>query len=239
MGSGWPYRVIACLSRLVPRHRRDEWRREWDAELRHFEQQTAVRSGAQARLFARSLGAIPDALVLAFTTSRTRGVEQRVGQVVAADPLPDYLNGIPAAFCAWLAAMVTTFILAFAFHGFGELLIFSTVGWAVPAGIGCVTLIWPIVGGLLALTHAQRSVVATIVTGAVGAYVAMLTLYSIGHLLWAKAPLSGFLWSLLDHPLPNSRRILPQFIGLIVGGVVFALVYRNLLGTRRPGLSRD
>lgn len=67
MNAGWHHRVIGAASRLVPLERRSEWRREWDAELRHFEKQLDSRTSVgtrRSRLFYRSLGALPDACYL-------------------------------------------------------------------------------------------------------------------------------------------------------------------------------
>ena len=54
-------RIVRIVSRLVPRWRRDDWQREWDAEL--VAQRTEEDGGAPSVL-DRSSGAIADALYL-------------------------------------------------------------------------------------------------------------------------------------------------------------------------------
>jgi hypothetical protein len=72
MTGGLHFRVIALLSMLVPRGRRDEWRREWEGELACVEQRPARRA-TRWQLFARACGAWPDALHLNLTHEMVEG----------------------------------------------------------------------------------------------------------------------------------------------------------------------
>jgi putative ABC transport system permease protein len=54
-------RVLRCLSWLVPRHRRDEWLREWEGEVSHYLAAAGSTGGGLARRLA---GALPHALWL-------------------------------------------------------------------------------------------------------------------------------------------------------------------------------
>ena len=54
--------LVSMASRLVPRAERHQWRREWDAELRHRWSRGRVASRRQeADMVRRSLGAMVDA----------------------------------------------------------------------------------------------------------------------------------------------------------------------------------
>lgn len=55
-------RLITCLAALLPRAIRDDWRREWHAELDHHEHQLRAWRARHVgwQLFVRSAGAIWD-----------------------------------------------------------------------------------------------------------------------------------------------------------------------------------
>ncbi len=57
----WPRRLIGLVSPLVPSSMRDDWRREWDAELVHAAEESRLSPRA---LLRRSLGAFADAIWL-------------------------------------------------------------------------------------------------------------------------------------------------------------------------------
>ena len=59
-------RLVAAAARGVPRDRRDEFRRQWIAELAHYAQwlERSGESHARLRLLARAAGAIPHAIQL-------------------------------------------------------------------------------------------------------------------------------------------------------------------------------
>src|SRR5262249_17220002 len=61
-------RLIGLVSLIVPRRLREDWRREWEAELRHHEslliQWRRSGSGNRQELLRHSLGSLRDALML-------------------------------------------------------------------------------------------------------------------------------------------------------------------------------
>jgi hypothetical protein len=79
MTNGWPYRIVAILRWLVPRERRADWQREWEAELQHFESRLAPAAGRHWRLLQRVAGSVADASYLAIAGQRDQSGASVVG----------------------------------------------------------------------------------------------------------------------------------------------------------------
>jgi len=56
--------VVAAVSIIAPRDRRDDWRREWEAEIWHFLATNPPRARTTLRVLWRLLGAVPHAVWL-------------------------------------------------------------------------------------------------------------------------------------------------------------------------------
>jgi hypothetical protein len=223
--------VVAIASRLVPRRGRAEWRREWEAEIRHFE--ASARTGARrsAPLFVHVLGAIPDAGALA---AAGVGKWLKEGPPANPDSASQMLVAVPAAVLAWGTMMIVTaagslvFGLYFARPGSdlagAEAAIFFPMMAAIPFGVACVAVYWPAVAALMALTRGRISRTRLTLFGGVLVYPAGIFLMCVGHLMWGREPLLVFLTKILSFPLPGPM-LLPHFAALALGGAVFGAFY--------------
>jgi hypothetical protein len=223
--------VVAIASRLVPPHRRGEWRREWDAELRHYElAKVHLGQGAlHRRLLVRSLGAIRDAALLALAGAARRLIDGPVDH--PGSPADQMLVGIPAAALTWCTMMLVTAIggLVFGLYlarsgsdsvGGGLAVIWPALA-AIPFGVVCVGVYWPAVAALMAMTRGRISRAWLAIFGALLVYPAGILLLSVGHLVWGRGTLLAFLKKVTFAP----PVILPHFWALVIGGAVFGAFY--------------